>query len=70
MTSRGLYITAQVQTVQQTKQVTTYQQEQVQQTGQRLAGYNVVETNDTLVGYTVTETTTSSVLSGYNVMAH
>ena len=29
VTSRGLYITSQVQTVQQTKQVTTYQQEQV-----------------------------------------
>ncbi len=70
MTSRGLYITAQVQTVQQTKQVTTYQQEQVQQTGQRLAGYNVVETTDPLVGYTVTETTTSSMLSGYDVTAH
>ncbi len=70
VTSRGLYITSQVQTVQQTKQVTTYQQEQVQETGQRLAGYNVVETTDPLVGYTVTETTTSSVLSGYDVTAH
>ena len=70
VTSRGLYITSQVQTVQQTKQVTTYQQEQVQQTGQRLAGYNVVETTDPLVGYTVTETTTSSMLSGYDVTAH
>ena len=70
VTSRGLYITSQVQTVQQTKQVTTYQQEQVQETGQGLAGYNVVETTDPLVGYTVTETTTSSVLSGYDVTAH
>jgi hypothetical protein len=70
VTSRGLYITSQVQTVQQTKQVTTYKQEQVQETGQRLAGYNVVETADPLVGYTVTETTTPSVLSGYDVTAH
>ena len=70
VTSRGLYITSQVQTVQQTRQLTTYQQEQVQETGQRLAGYNVVETTDPLVGYTVTETTTSSVLSGYHVTAH
>ena len=70
VTSRGLYVTSQVQTVQQTKQVTTYQQEQVQETGQRLSGYNVVETTDPLVGYTVTETTTSSVLSGYDVTAH
>ena len=70
VTSRGLYITSQVRTVQQTKQVTTYQHEQVQQTGQRLAGYNVIETADPLVGYTVTETTTSSVLSGYDVTAH
>ena len=70
VTNRGLYITSQVQTVQQTRQVTTYQQEQVQQTGQRLAGYNVVETTDPLVGYTVTETTTSSALSGYDVTAH
>ena len=70
VTSRGLYITSQVQTVQQTKQVTTYQQEQVQQSGQRLAGYDVVETTDPLVGYTVTETTTSSVLTGYDVTAH
>jgi hypothetical protein len=70
VTSRGLYITSQVQTVQQTKQVITYKQEQVQETGQRLAGYNVVETTDPLVGYTVTETTTSSVLSGYDVTAH
>ena len=70
VTSRGLYITSQVQTVQQTKQVTTYQQEQVQETGQRLAGYNVYETTDPLVGYTVTETTTSSMLLGYDVTAH
>ena len=70
VTSRGLYVTSQVQTVQQTRQVTTYQQEQVQETGQRLSGYNVVETTDPLVGYTVTETTTSSVLSGYDVTAH
>ena len=70
VTSRGLYITSQVQTVQQTKQVTTYQQEQVQETGQRLSGYNVVETTDPQVGYTVTETTTSNVLSGYDVTAH
>ncbi|MDG6902699.1 MAG: hypothetical protein JRM80_12180 [Nitrososphaerota archaeon] len=70
VTSRGLYITSQVQTVQQTKQVTTYQQEQVQETGQRLSGYVVSETTDPLVGYTVTETTTSSMLSGYDVTAH
>jgi hypothetical protein len=70
VTSRGLYITSQVQTVQQTKQVTTYQQEQVQETGQRVSGYDVSETTDPLVGYTVTETTTSSVLSGYDVTAH
>ncbi|MDG7022953.1 MAG: hypothetical protein JRN45_00370 [Nitrososphaerota archaeon] len=70
VTSRGLYITSQVQTVQRTEQVTTYKQEQVQETGQRLAGYNVYATTDPLVGYTVTETTTSSVLSGYDVTAH
>jgi hypothetical protein len=70
VTSSGLYITSQVQTVQQTEQVITYKQEQVQETGQRLAGYNVVETTDPLVGYTVTETNTSSVLSGYDVTAH
>jgi hypothetical protein len=70
VTSSGLYITSQVQTVQQTEQVITYKQEQVQETGQRLAGYNVVETTDPLVGYTVTETTTSSVQSGYDVTAH
>jgi hypothetical protein len=70
VTSRGLYITSQVQMVQQTKQVTTYQQEQVQETGQRISGYDVSETTDPLVGYTVTQTTTSSVLSGYDVTAH
>ena len=70
VTSRGLYITSQVQTVQQTKQVTTYQQEQVQEIGQRVSGYDVSETTDPLVGYTVTQTTTSSVLSGYDVTAH
>ncbi len=70
VTSRGLYITSQVQTAQQTRQVTTYQQEQVQETGQRLTGYNVVETTDPLVGYTVTETVTSSMLSGYDVTPH
>jgi hypothetical protein len=70
VTSRGLYITSQVQMVQQTKQVTTYQQEQVQETGQRVSGYDVSETTDPLVGYTVSETTTSSVLSGYDVTAH
>jgi hypothetical protein len=70
VTSRGLYITSQVQMEQQTKQVTTYQQEQVQETGQRLSGYDVSETTDPLVGYTVTQTTTSSVLSGYDVTAH
>ena len=70
VSSRGLYITSQVQTEQQTKQVTTYQQEQVQETGQRVSGYDVSETTDPLVGYTVTQTTTSSVLSGYDVTAH
>ena len=70
VTSRGLYITSQVQTEQQTKQVTTYQQEQVQETGQKVSGYDVSETTDPLVGYTVTQTTTSSVLSGYDVTAH
>ncbi|MDE1853256.1 MAG: hypothetical protein KGI38_05865 [Thaumarchaeota archaeon] len=70
VTSRGLYITSQIQTVQQTKQVTTYQQKQVQETGQRLVGYNVYETTDSLVGYTVTETTMSSMLSGYDITAH
>jgi hypothetical protein len=70
VTSRGLYITSQVQMEQQTKQVTTYQQEQAQETGQRLSGYDVSETTDPLVGYTVTQTTTSSVLSGYDVTAH
>ena len=54
VTSRGLYITSQVQTEQQTKQVTTYQQEQVQETGQRVSGYDVSETTDPLVGYAVT----------------
>ena len=82
VTSRGLYITSQIQTVQQTKQVTTYQQEQVQETGQRLAGYDVSETTTalagydvsettrTLTGYDVTQTTTSTVLAGYDVTAH
>ncbi|MDG7025054.1 MAG: hypothetical protein JRN45_11110 [Nitrososphaerota archaeon] len=81
-TSRGLYITSQVQTVQQTRQVTTYQQEQVQETGQRLSGYDVSEMTTALVGYDVSETTRvltgydvtqtsiSSVLIGYDVTAH
>ena len=82
VTSRGLYITSQVQTVQQTRQVTTYQQEQVQQTGQRLtgydvseittalAGYDVSETTKVVTGYDVTQTTTSTVFAGYDVTAH
>ena len=70
VTSRGLYITSQVQTVQQTKQVTTYQQEQVQETGQRLAGYEVSQTTSAVTGYDVTETATTSQLAGYDVTAH
>jgi hypothetical protein len=82
VTDSGLYITSQVQVMQRSKQVTTYQQEQVQQTGQKFVGYNVVETTNPLVGYNVVETTnpligynvvetvTSSVQSGYNVIAH
>ena len=82
VTSRGLYITSQVQTVQQTKQVTTYQQEQVQHTGQHLTGYDVSETTTALTGYDVSETTnvvagydvmqttTSTVFAGYDVTAH
>jgi hypothetical protein len=82
VTSRGLYITSQVQTVQQTRQVTTYQQEQVQQTGQRLTGYDVSETTTALAGYDVsettkivagydvTQTTTSTVFVGYDVTAY
>lgn len=82
VTNRGLYITSQVQTVQQTRQVTTYQQEQIQQTGQRLSGYDVSETTTALAGYDVSETTrvltgydvkqttTSTVFAGYDVTAH
>ncbi|MDG7013219.1 MAG: hypothetical protein JRN11_07370 [Nitrososphaerota archaeon] len=69
-TSRGLYITSQVQTVQQTKQVTTYLQEQVQETGQRLAGYEVSQTTSAVTGYDVTETAPTSKLAGYDVTAH
>ncbi|MDG6954260.1 MAG: hypothetical protein JRN33_04675 [Nitrososphaerota archaeon] len=70
VTSRGLYITSQVQTVQKTKQVTTYQQEQVQQTGQRLAGYEVSQATSAVTGYDVTETATTGQLAGYDVTAH
>ena len=70
VTSRGLYITSQVQTVQQTKQVTTHQQEQVQETGERLAGYEVSQTTSAVTGYDVTETATTSQLAGYDVTAH
>ncbi|MDG6919861.1 MAG: hypothetical protein JRN62_10570 [Nitrososphaerota archaeon] len=70
VTSRGLYITSQVQTVQKTKQVTTYQQEQVQQTGQRLAGYGVSQATSAVTGYDVTETVTTGQLAGYDVTAH
>ncbi|MDG6921313.1 MAG: hypothetical protein JRN59_07275 [Nitrososphaerota archaeon] len=70
MTIRGLCVVSQVQTAQETKQVTTYQQEQAQEPGQRLVGYSVYETTDSLVGYTVTEATWSSVQSGYDVTAH
>ena len=70
VTSRGLYITSQVQTVQQTRQVTTYQQEQVQQTGQRLDGYDVSQATSAVTGYDVTETATTSQLAGYDVTAH
>jgi len=47
VTSRGIYITSNVQTVQQSQQVTTYQQQQVNQTVQLFAGYNVTELNGT-----------------------
>ncbi len=70
VTSRGLYITSQVQTVQQTRQVTTYQQEQVQQTAQRLAGYEVSQATSAVTGYDVTETATTGQLAGYDVTAH
>ena len=70
VTSRGLYITSQVQTVQKTKQVTTYQQEQVQENGQRLAGYEVSQTTSAVTGYDVTETVTTSQPAGYDVTAH
>ena len=70
VTSRGLYITSQVQTVQQTRQVTTYQQEQVQETGQRLAGYEVSQATSAVTGYDVTETATTGQLAGYDVTAH
>ena len=45
VTGQGVYITSQVQTVQQSKQVTTYQQQQVQKTGQQLVGYDVSMTS-------------------------
>ena len=45
VTGQGVYITSQVQTVQQSKQVTTYQQQQVQKTGQQLVGYGVSMTS-------------------------
>jgi hypothetical protein len=70
VTDSGLYITSQVQAVQQSKQVTTYQQQQVQQSGQKFVGWRVTELTNPLVGYDVVETTTSSVQSGYNVIAH
>ena len=70
VTSRGLYISSQVQTVKQTQQVTTYQQEQVQETGQRLAGYEVSQTTSAVTGYDVIETATTGQLAGYDVAAH
>jgi hypothetical protein len=70
VTDSGLYITSQVQAVQQSKQVTTYQQQQVQQSGQKFVGWRVTELTNPLVGYNVVETTTSSVQSGYDVTAH
>ena len=69
VTGRGLYITSPFQTSTQVRRVTTYQQEQVQETGQRLAGYDVSETTNQLVGYNVIETTTTDQLIGYDVTA-
>ena len=45
VTGQGIYITSQVRTVQKSKQVTTYQQQQVQKTGQQLVGYDVSVTS-------------------------
>jgi len=47
VTSRGIYITSHVQTVQQQRQVTTYQQQQVTQTVPQFAGYSVSKLSST-----------------------
>jgi galactitol-specific phosphotransferase system IIB component len=60
VTSSVLCVASQVQAVQQTMHVTTYQQEQVQETGERLAGYDVSQTTSALAGYDVLETATTS----------
>jgi hypothetical protein len=60
VTSEGVYITSQVQTVQKAKQVTTYQQQQVQKTGSQLVGYDVTQqvqqTGSRISGYNVYQT--------------
>jgi galactitol-specific phosphotransferase system IIB component len=70
VTSSVLCVASQVQAVQQTMHVTTYQQEQVQETGERLAGYDVSQTTSALAGYDVLETATTSQLTGYDTSAH
>ncbi len=45
VTGQGLYITSQAQTLQKSREVTTYQQQEVQKKGQQLVGYDVSMTS-------------------------